>query len=338
MKYISSSRLSVYEDHLKVKNDQVLAAYHWNKALCGALFPVIQCLEITLRNAIDCAIRENPPKAAKGQYSTGTNWIFSFTEYMGNRKFSNHTRYTKKARPGQSVDKQGYVLNRNKKRLITNHLWEEKKVIDASKKLKRAGKAVTPNNVISVMDFGFWTNFLSKSYEDNNSHMLLWPNQLKKIFPNAPAGITRSDIESKFLAIKELRNRLTHHEAIWKFFGRDPVSGKPDYSKPVYGARASCSLLLKHYEDILEAIRWMSKDRLATFLEHHGDSRFRILCSLDGLYSFISPEKISCIHPINKGGWGVKKLLNKLEDGGLVRITHNGKTIYTLAQDFHRGF
>ncbi|MCH8492857.1 MAG: Abi family protein [Idiomarina sp.] len=338
MKYISSSRLSVYEHHLKVKHDEVLAAYHWNKALCAALFPVIQCLEVTLRNAIDCAIRENPPKAAKGQYSTGPDWIFSFTEYMGNRTLPNHKRYTKNARPKQPVDKQGYVLASNKTRLITNYLWEEKKVVDASKKLKRVGKSVTPNNVISVMDFGFWTNFLSITYEDISSQMLLWPNQLKTVFPNAPVGITRSDIEKIFLSIKELRNRLTHHEAIWKFFYDNPVTGMPDYSKPVYGAKASCSLLLKHYEDILEAIKWMSKDRLARFLEHHGDARFRALCSLDGLHSFISPEKITCTHPINKGGWGVRKLLNQLENGEPVRITRNGKTVYTLAKDFHRSF
>ncbi|MGB3727361.1 MAG: hypothetical protein WA981_16535, partial [Glaciecola sp.] len=94
MKYISAERLSVYEHHLKVKKDDVLAAYNWNKALCGALFPALQCLEVTLRNAIDCAIRENPPKAAKGQYSTGSDWIFSLTSYMGNRKLPNHIRYT----------------------------------------------------------------------------------------------------------------------------------------------------------------------------------------------------------------------------------------------------
>lgn len=323
---------------MKVRHDEVLQAYHWNKALCAALFPVIQCLEVTLRNAIDCAIKENPPKAAKEQYSTGADWIFSFTEYMGNRRFANHIRYTKRKRTGQSVDEQGYVLAPNNTRLIVKYLWEEKKVKDARKKLKQAGKAVTPNNVISMMDFGFWTNFLSKEYEDKHSQMLLWPNQLKTVFPNAPVGTTRTDIEKTFISIKDLRNRLTHHEAIWKFFYDDPEKGKPDYSKPVYGAKASCSLLLKHYEDILKAIGWMSTDRLDRFLEHHGDARFRALCSLNGLYSFISPEKITCTHPISKGGWGVRRLLNQLENGEPVRITRKGETVYTLAKDFHRSF
>ncbi|HGS4800663.1 TPA: Abi family protein [Vibrio cholerae] len=339
MKYISRERLSVYEHHLKVKKSEVFAAYNWNKALCGALFPAIQCLEVTFRNAIDRAIQENPPKAANGHYSTGTDWIFSLTSYMGNRKLKNSVRYTKNNRGGkQPTDQSGYVLAKNGTRLIVTHIWEEKKVIDASKKLKREGKTVTPGGVISVMDFGFWTNFLSFEYEDVSSQMLLWPNQLTTVFPNAPVGTTRFDIEKKFIRIRELRNRLTHHEAIWKFFYDDPLTGKPDYSKPVYGANASCSLLLKHYNDILEIISWMSEDRLANFLEHQGDVRFKTLCSIDGLHSFISPEKISYSHPITKGGWGVRKLLSKLDNGEAVRVTRKGLTVCTIAKDFHKNY
>ncbi|RND30686.1 hypothetical protein EC575_18440 [Vibrio cholerae] len=339
MKYISKERLSVYEHHLKVKKSEVFAAYNWNKALCGALFPAIQCLEVTFRNAIDRAIQENPPKAANGHYSTGPDWIFSLTSYMGNRKLKNSVRYTKNNRGGKHpTDQSGYVLAKNGTRLIVTHIWEEKKVIDASKKLKREGKTVTPGGVISVMDFGFWTNFLSVEYEDVSSQMLLWPNQLTTVFPNAPVGTTRFDIEKKFIRIRELRNRLTHHEAIWKFFYDDPLTGKPDYSKPIYGANASCSLLLKHYNDILEIISWMSEDRLANFLEHQGDVRFKTLCSIDGLHSFISPEKISYSHPITKGGWGVRKLLSKLDNGEAVRVTRKGLTVCTIAKDFHKNY
>lgn len=87
MKYITEERLSIYSKHLKVKKEAELAAYHWNTALAGALFPAIQCLEVTLRNAIVQAVQSNPLPAAKGLYSTGPDWIFSFTEYMGKRKY-----------------------------------------------------------------------------------------------------------------------------------------------------------------------------------------------------------------------------------------------------------
>ena len=55
--YITTARLDIYRKHLKVKPAQVMAAYHWNKALAGALLPAMQCLEVTLRNAINTAIQ-----------------------------------------------------------------------------------------------------------------------------------------------------------------------------------------------------------------------------------------------------------------------------------------
>lgn len=50
---ISPNRLNSYRT-LAPSNDikELVGAYYWNKALSGALFPVIQCIEITLRNAI----------------------------------------------------------------------------------------------------------------------------------------------------------------------------------------------------------------------------------------------------------------------------------------------
>lgn len=337
-KYISEERLDIYTKHLKVRNDQVIAAYQWNKNLAGAILPAIHCLEVTLRNAISCAIQENPPPAAKGLYSTGSDWIFSFTEYMGKKTIQNYKRFTKRARSGQRVDAQGYVLDRFNKRLVVTRAWEENKVLDASKKVSREGKVVTTDRVISGLDFGFWTNFLTDKYEDNNAKSLLWPNQLSEIFPHAPQGTTRGSIETELNRIRELRNRLTHHEAIWKFFYDDPRTGRPDYNQPVYGAQASCSLLLKHYEDILSLVGWISQDRLDSFLSSQSDARFRALCCVDGLHSYISPDKLETSFAVNRGGWGLRKVLKSISKGDMIRITKSGTTLYTIGRDTNRQF
>lgn len=81
--YITTARLDIYRKHLKVKPVQVMAAYHWNKALAGALLPAMQCLEVTLRNAINTAIQSFPPAGAKGLWDTNTNWVTSLPKYMG---------------------------------------------------------------------------------------------------------------------------------------------------------------------------------------------------------------------------------------------------------------
>lgn len=89
--YISNDRLDIYLSHLKVRPDQVMMACHWNKSLSGALLPAMQCLEVTLRNALDLCIQSNPPPAAKGLYETNQNWIFTLPRYMGNRAWPKHS-------------------------------------------------------------------------------------------------------------------------------------------------------------------------------------------------------------------------------------------------------
>ncbi|MDF2185672.1 Abi family protein [Grimontia hollisae] len=337
-KYISVERLDIYSKHLKVKDSEIIAAYQWNKDLAGALLPALHCLEVTLRNAISCAIQENPPPAAKGLYSTGSDWIFSFSEYMGKKLIPRHQRFTKKARQSQKVDAQGYVLDKFNKRLVVKRSWEEDKVISASQKVKREGKTVTTDRVISALDFGFWTNFLTEKYEDNNAKSLLWPNQMSQVFPNAPPGTTRETVEKTLNRIRDLRNRLTHHEAIWKFFYDDPKTGKPNYSQPVYGVQASCSLLSKHYEDILTVVGWIDQESLDSFLSNQGDARFRSLCCVDGLHSYISPDKLDTTFAIGRGGWGIRKIMRLISRGEMIRITRSGATLYTIGRDTNRLF
>lgn len=60
--YISTERLEIYTDVLKLKPEEALGGYNWNKALSSAMQQLLHCLEVTLRNAIDYAIRHNPPR------------------------------------------------------------------------------------------------------------------------------------------------------------------------------------------------------------------------------------------------------------------------------------
>lgn len=170
-------------------------------------------------------------------------------------------------------------------------------------------------------------------YEDSQSDRLLWPALTSHVFPNAPAGYTRKDICKAFFQIKELRNRLSHHEAVWKFHQRNPVTGKTDYSKPVYGTQASCSLLRKHYDDIIEMIGWMSIERKTNFLSHSANLRFYALCSVDGLNSYIAPEKIKEQIEISRDDEDISRLINVLGKNEFIRIVKENKTLLTIGTD-----
>ncbi|AXU00198.1 Abi family protein (plasmid) [Klebsiella pneumoniae] len=332
--FISDERLDIYEKHLKVEPHQVMSAYHWNKALAGAMLPALQCLEVTLRNALDQAIRTTPLPGAKGLWLTDHNWIFSLPRYMGKKAYPRlWKRYKMAKKPGDPQDPQGVLLDQYGHRIIARKVKEESLIDQARDTIVAEGKTITPARVIAGLSFGFWTTLLGTKYEDSKSQSLLWPTLENVVFPHRPVGHNMSDIRQAFHRIRELRNRLSHHEALWKFHYDDPATGRPDYSQPVYGAHASCNLLRKHYDDILEMIGWISTDRKTNFLNHSANLRFYALCSVDGLNSYIEPEKVTATIKVSRGGRGINKLIKVLKKNEFVRLVKGGETILTIGSD-----
>lgn len=331
--YISKSRLDIYEKHLKVQPSQVIAAYHWNKALSGAMLPAFQCLEVTLRNAINSAILSHPPKGSKGLSTPNNNWITDLPRYIGNSKIKPIERYKRATLTKHRQDIHGYLLDQYGNKILARKVKEENLVQQAKELISKEGKKPTPDRIISGLTFGFWVHLLTSIYEDTHGYRLLWPNLTPIVFPNAPIGYERSTIHEAFVRIKTLRNRLSHHEAIWKFHYDDPYTGKPNYKTPIYGAHASCNLLRKHYDDILDMIGWINSDRKNTFLKYSANLCFYALCSVNGLNSYIDPDKISTRVNISRGGRGIRKLLKVLSRNDFMRLTKSNETILTIGAD-----
>ncbi|CAD5742559.1 Abi family protein [Escherichia coli] len=332
--YISEERLKIYESILKLKKEETIEAYNWNKALSSAMHPLMHCLEVTLRNSIDYSIRHTPPPGAApagapALYRTDKNWIFDLFRYLGDKQFIRQNKRYK----FDSNGKIQYLANGFPAYKTTT--WEEKTIRKVSKRITDAGKQVTAERVISGLDFGFWTNLLTSSYEDPRTRTLLWPNLLTEVFPGAPAGTKRHVLENKFNQIRELRNRLSHHEAIWKFQYEDPRTGKPDYNNPVFGLNASLILLSKNYDNMLELLKWLSPDRYESFLDNGHDSRFRILCTKEGLYSFVRPTKILDSLDIGQNRQ-LLNLLKNLKKNKAYRLMDRKKLVAIIGQDYLR--
>ncbi|MFV4992702.1 hypothetical protein [Klebsiella pneumoniae] len=83
--YISAGRLNIYTDVLKLKPGEELGGYNWNKAVSAAMQPLMHCLEVTLRNAIDYSIRHTHLPGAAGHWRTDSNWIFDLPRYIGDK-------------------------------------------------------------------------------------------------------------------------------------------------------------------------------------------------------------------------------------------------------------
>ena len=90
--------------------------------------------------------------------------------------------------------------------------------------------APTRDNVISELNFGFWTAFTAKRFE-----ISLWTPYLRHAFPHLKPQ-RRILVSTRLEKARALRNRIAHHESI---FNRD---------------------LESEFEGIIAVLSWMSQD------------------------------------------------------------------------------
>lgn len=81
----------------------------------------------------------------------------------------------------------------------------------ALRRLTMKGKNHSTGQVVASLSFGFWVAMLHKRYNP-----AVWSHQLRSSFPHLPIGITRDALHKEVQEIAELRNRLWHHEPIFK--------------------------------------------------------------------------------------------------------------------------
>ena len=94
------------------------------------------------------------------------------------------------------------------------------------------GKPAEPSRMVAELTFGFWTRLLDRRFE-----RVLWPQLLRAVFPHVPAKVRRRDsISAHFEKVRRIRNRVSHHEPIWKLN------------------------LLDEHRNLREALSWLAPD------------------------------------------------------------------------------
>lgn len=97
---------------------------------------------------------------------------------------------------------------------------------------------VPASDVVAELKFAFWVGLLGPQYDTT-----LWRKALYRGF-QVGAGRRRSDVHGRFNALRRFRNRVAHHEPIFK---RD---------------------LQNTHNEIMEAIGWMCRDTMS-WAKHH---------------------------------------------------------------------
>lgn len=99
-------------------------------------------------------------------------------------------------------------------RLPWVHQYDLPLVDKAEAELARRHKAVSPDNMVAELTFGFWCSMFNRRYEPSHTNAP-WPMLLKHVLPKAPRWArTRSRILERLEKARRIRNRVFHHEPI----------------------------------------------------------------------------------------------------------------------------
>lgn len=100
---------------------------------------------------------------------------------------------------------------------------QTEKLAAAKNQLAKDKRAATAGAIVAELSLGFWTSLVSREYD-----ALLWVPILHKAFPHAKARragadgteavtkLSRAEIHDRLERLRNLRNRIAHHEHILK--------------------------------------------------------------------------------------------------------------------------
>jgi len=190
---ITNERLNSYAAVFQHSDDmELVGAYLWNARVCAALYPLLTAAEVTLRNAIDTALSKN-----LGHFW----WVRSKLHY---RSFS----------PNGSKPFVVEAVQKNFSK-AANQVKRDKK-----ERYNDAKARPTHHEIIAKTEFSTWEFTLDDEIMGPN---LIWPKHLGSVFrgewPTSKASKLLRTTKDLVKTTREFRNRVSHHEPVWKRYG-----------------------------------------------------------------------------------------------------------------------
>lgn len=126
----------------------------------------------------------------------------------------------------------------------------------------------TTDDVISNLTFGFWASLCADYHnEDNSASLKLWPKLKDFAFKNAE-GVDHTQIFDLIKKVKKIRNRISHHEVIWK----DPNG---------VGITSIANRVIRSYGDCLKLVSLINNENSKLIHIMEGHTNIIRLCSED---------------------------------------------------------
>lgn len=196
---LSNARMSSYRATFKPQTDaELFGIYLWSQHAAGSLYPLIQSLEVTIRNAIDLAARKR----------FGNYWWDSIpcNKKPSQTKFYKNIKKSKNALKAEWERRERARLQLARKDPIPTQMptW-------------------THDQIVAATDFSTWQFVLNGDFSgtvDQNGNSFLWPKELGKSFKNynlldPKPHLARKHLMDLIEEVRMYRNRMFHHEPIW---------------------------------------------------------------------------------------------------------------------------
>ncbi|WP_199449542.1 Abi family protein [Vibrio harveyi] len=227
---ITQSRLSSYSTSIATENDaQLFGAYSWNLAVVGAFYPLLQIIEVSLRNAIS-----NAAKLKAEQAGVNGFWFDNLLYW-------------------QDSNEQGQPLTAEQVKKFKKKINAAKGA--AKKALEDKGEVdPIPNldQIIAQTDFSTWEYIFDKHYYNGSDNNYIWPTGLTKAFKKLPRTTEsnamfhqRDIIRRRIEEVRSFRNRVSHNEPAWRL---SDVEKKEDI----------ITLLTAKLDNMMELLFWIS--------------------------------------------------------------------------------
>ena len=241
---LSQPRLEPYRRIFKFKTEsELLGVYHWAQAVSANFHPLLGLLEVVLRNAIHTSLSKQCTRQA----------YESFAWY-------DRDQPTHIALKGKSLAKVEALLCQGNPPI--------RKLLQPS-----------PDVVVSRLSLGFWPNVLE---ELNHRYA---PRTFTDVFPFHPHSKPRhwsieankQDIMRRLKKLQDLRNRISHFEAIWKPYWLGVQASH--WSQCVIGLQNLHHLMV-------ELLGWCSQDARNHYRDSIGYANFNKLCATQAVLDF----------------------------------------------------
>ena len=291
---ISPERIRSYRNYFNLTTDEeALGLYLWNDALSASFFKLVSILEVTFRNALHRELsHEYHPHKNQGSVFDNDWYEYLITQNI--------------IRNPKSITNITHISSRPRGR--------------RSPVLTPRRPVPKPGDVVAGQTFGFWPYLIER-------HSVNWQkilhNALRDHFSEHESYWGQSAIDDLILRLKqvcELRNRIAHHEPIWKFTRIVHRSSGEEIYPAARTPDDSLNRMIELNKRLVRLLSWVSEDRKMDYLDSHYKRHFDWLVTDKAIETYKSLQLREGLK-LSK----VKRELRKILVNGVpVEVSHKG--------------